>query len=250
MAKAKKTKKTETDTEKRTFEAFTFWIVGTTPLITHSWSMKAKSEMLSKQRKEVRGRGRSERDPQEDFTNSLYEMSDGVYGFPVTGIKNALVSAAHKERGIAKTSVQSSLWLHAEMVRVQPAMAGAICDMPLVRIWGDAPVMREDMVRIGSGLKKTANLAYRGQFTRWAVNLRGRYNTAGLTSDQLAFLVAEAGFGWGIGEWRNERRGMFGAFHLATPHEAKAWDAFAQGNGPMPEPVDPFEMPMPVAADD
>ena len=90
--------------------------------------------------------------------------------------------------------------------------------MPLVRIFGSAPEMREDMVKVGV-IKKTATLAYRGQFRIWAIRVSGRVNISLLTLEALAFLTNEAGLANGIGEWRNERKGMFGAFHLASAAE-------------------------------
>lgn len=218
------------------FSGMKFWIVGDTPLITHAWSEKARREMLQKQVKATKA-GRDVRDPQADFVSSLYEMGNGNYGFPVTGVKNCILSAAHKDKGIARTSVMAALWLKAEMVRVRPALAGAICDMPLVRIYGSAPEMREDMVKIGAGLNKTANLAYRGQFTNWAIRINGRLNTSVVTMEALTFLIQESGLSAGLGEWRNERKGIFGAFHLATAEEEKAWEKFASGKGKTPVPV-------------
>ena len=211
----------------------TFWIVGDTPLITHAWSEKAKREMLAKQVKAVRA-AKEARDPQGDFVSSLYEMSEGVYGFPVTGIKNCILASAHKDRGVARSAVMQSLFLEAEMTRVRPAMAGAICDMPLVRIWGSAPEMREDSVKIGSGLNKVASLAYRAQFTHWAIRLRAKFNPEILTPEAFAFLVQESGMASGLGEWRNERRGVFGSFRLANADEERQWESFAAGKGTLP----------------
>ena len=222
---------------KAAYTGFKIWLVGTTPLITHAWSEKAKREMLQKQVKATKG-GKSARDPHEDFVSSLYEMGQEgkktIYGFPVTGIKNAILSSAHKDKGVARSIVQTSLWLDADMVRVRPALAGAICDMPLVRIYGGVPEMREDMVRIGKGLNKTSNLAYRGQFTHWAIKVSGRFNSTVLSAQALAFLLAEAGMGIGIGEWRNEKKGIFGSFRVATGEEQKDWEKFAIGKGPLP----------------
>lgn len=221
--------------KKPIFSGFKFWIVGDTPLITHAWSEKAKREMLAKQVKATKA-GKDPRDPQADFVSSLYEMGDDVFGFPATGVKNCILSAAHKDKGVARSSVMAALWLNADMVRTRPALAGAICDMPLVRIYGSKPEMREDMVKVGSGLNKTASLAYRAQFTVWAIKVTGRCNTSVLTPEALAFIVQESGMSSGLGEWRNERKGMFGAFHLADVAEEKAWDAFAGGKGKMPLP--------------
>lgn len=221
--------------KKPIFTNFAFWIVGDTPLITHAWSEKAKREMLAKQVKATRP-GKDARDPQGDFVSSLYEMGNGGYGFPATGVKNCILSAAHKDKGIARAAVMGALWIDAEMVRTRPALAGAICDMPLLRIYGGDPEMREDMVKIGAGLNKTANLAYRGQFTIWGLRVTGKFNNAVLTPEALTFIVQESGIAAGLGEWRNERRGMFGAFHLAHSEEEDAWEAFAAGHGPMPIP--------------
>lgn len=219
--------------KKPVFKTATFWIVGDTPIIVHAWSEKAKREMLAKQVKATNP-GREARDPQSDFISSLYEMTPNVFGFPVTGVKNCLLSAAHKDKGIARSSVMASLFLEAEMVRVRPAMAGAICDMPLVRIWGSKPEMREDMVKVGAGLNKTASLAYRGQFTHWAFCIRARFNPDILTAEALAFIIQESGMSCGLGEWRNERKGVFGSFHLATIEEEKQWEAFKAGKGHLP----------------
>jgi hypothetical protein len=222
------------------FSSFRLWIIGDTPLITHAWSEKAKREMLAKQVKAIKP-GKDPRDPHADFVSSLYEMGEvnGLksYGFPATGVKNAILASAHKDKGIARVSVMSSLWMNAAMVRTRPALAGAICDMPLIRIWGDAPQNREDMVKIGSGLNKTANLAYRGQFTIWAMRITGKFNSAVLSPETLLFLLQESGLACGLGEWRNERRGMFGAFHVGTPEEEVEWEAFAAGEGELPVPA-------------
>lgn len=223
-------------TVKPAFFDFNIWLVGDTPLITHAWSEKARREMLSKQVKAAKA-GREAKNPEEDFLNSLYTMGDGIYGFPAMGVKNCILSAAHKDKGIPRVSVMSGLWLDADMVRTRPALAGAICDMPLLRIYGTKPEMREDMVRVGSGLNKTASLAYRSQFTTWAINVRGRFNATAINAEQLAFLIQEAGMSYGLGEWRNEKHGMFGAFHLGTVAEESAWEAFAADRGPLPSPV-------------
>jgi hypothetical protein len=224
------------------FKRFAVWIIGDTPLITHAWSQKAKTEMLQKQVKAVKG-GKAARDPKQDFVDSLYEMGDGTYGFPTTGVKNCILSAAHKDKGVPRSTALGALWLDANMVRTRPALSSAICDMPLTRIWGGdhedpkhPPLCREDMVKIGAGLNKVANLAYRAQFTVWAMRITGKYNSSVLSDETLGFLIMESGMSSGLGEWRNERKGMFGAFHLADAEEQSEWEAFAAKKGPLPLP--------------
>ena len=49
--------------------------------------------------------------------------------------------------------------------------------------------------------------------------------------EYLCLLLSEGG------EWRNERKGMFGAFHLASADEEDAWERFAAGTGDLPVPA-------------
>jgi hypothetical protein len=212
-------------------QRFKFWIVGDTPLICHAWSEKARLAMLQQQTGAIVEQ--KPRDPQEDFVNSLYAMGDGTYGFPVTAIKKAIKSAAHTDRGIAKTDVLAALHLDATLVSVRPALAGASCNLPLVRIFGSAPRMREDMVRIGT-ISKTANLAYRAEFLVWALRITGTLNVARCPLHALAYLINASGNDVGVGDWRNEKEGWAGSYHLASLEEEAAWDAFAEGKGPMP----------------
>jgi hypothetical protein len=96
--------------------------------------------------------------------------------------------------------------------------------------------MREDMVRIGAGLNKKANLAYRGEFWPWAIWLSGRFNTSLCSNTIIAMLVDSSGIATGIGDWRNEKDGIFGAFRQSTEDELKAWQLFHAGKGPLPPP--------------
>ena len=225
----------ESVSSKRTFVEFELWVIGDTPLICHSWAYKNRIAMLQKQQKTAK-QGKEIRDPEDDYQNSLYNFGEEIYGFPATGFKKAVLSSAHKDKGIPRSSARSSLWIDADMVRVQPALAGAICDVSLLRIYGSKPEMREDMVRVGVGLNKTASLAYRGQFTTWALRVTGKFNPTVITADAFHFLINESGMGVGIGEWRIEKDGMFGAYHVGNAEEGAQWSAFAAGKGPLPVP--------------
>ena len=212
---------------------FDVWLVGDMPLIVHAWSQKAKIEMLQKQVKAITP-AKEQRDPEADFRSSLYAIAKDKYGFPAMGVKNAIVSCAHKDKGLPKTVVQSALWVDSIMARQSSANPGAVCDMPLMRLYGAKPEMREDMVRVGAGMNKTASLAFRAQFTTWAIKMTGKFNSSVLTMEALEYLLLEAGTQVGIGEWRPEKKGPFGTFHVATAKEAAAWDKFANGTGRLP----------------
>jgi hypothetical protein len=222
-------------TKRQTWTRFDQWLIGESPLITHAWSEKAKREMLAKMVKAVR-HVKEERNPQEEFVSSLYHIGGGQFGFPVTAIKKAIWSQAHKDKGIPKTEVQAGLWLDFKLIQQRPALAGVKCNMPLVRIYGADPTTREDMVRIKGRGGTAANFAYPGEFWLWAMHLTGKFDPERIPPEVLAWLIENGDRATGIGDWRNERSGIVGAFRLADENEAAAWSRFAAGKGPMPLP--------------
>lgn len=83
-------------------------------------------------------------------------------------------------------------------------------------IVGPAPIMREDMVKVG-GMSKSADIRYRGEFREWEIPLRMKVNKNGkYTIEQLLNCVVLGGFVTGIGEWRPERDGQYGMFELVV----------------------------------
>jgi len=201
-------------------------IVGDTPLIVHKWSKKAKQEMLDKQMKKTKTAARKAKDPFEDFVTSAYWMTDepteftpeafkaavengARWGFPVTSIKQAAIMASSRnETGLKGTALKGSFFF-----------AGEGTDR-LAEVKGVVPVMREDMVRVG-GISKTADIRYRAEFpVGWYMDLLMDYNANGpFTVEQIINLINLGGFSVGIGEWRPERDGDYGMFHVAAQGE-------------------------------
>ena len=167
-------------------------LVGDSPLIVHAWSDKAKRMMLDKQMKKAKP-VKEAKDPEEQYRDSLYVVGDG-YGFPAVAFKSAAVSACRFVSNIKMTEARGAFHIVGDMV----AITGE-------------PTMREDMVRIGMGV---ADIRYRGEFRAWSCQLTIRFNTSVLSPEQIVNLFNQAGFGVGIGEWRPERDGSFGMFHV------------------------------------
>src|SRR5437016_5213814 len=67
-------------------------IIGTSPLIVHRFSEKAKRQMLDAM--QGRKTPKTAKDPQAEYEAAAYRFEDGGYGFPVIGFKQATVSAA------------------------------------------------------------------------------------------------------------------------------------------------------------
>ena len=181
------------------FEIFDVKIVGTTGLICHNWSYKAKKEMLDKQ--QGRKVPKTPKDPEADFRASLYELTgdDGetFYGFPAVAFKNAAVRAA-QQFDIPMTTARQLFWVYGTD------------NADYVTIEGE-PVMREDVVRLNG---KTADLRYRGEFSPWSATLRVKINAQVIAPETIFNLIAQAGFSVGVGEWRPERNGQFGCFEV------------------------------------
>lgn len=170
-------------------------IVGDSSLICHKWSEKAKSQIRGKQTGKATA-GKELKNPEQDYRDSLYHLPGGGYGFPTIAFKNAAVSAC-TSLGKSVTKVQARQAFH---------VVGE-----LARIEGE-PQMREDMVRLGG---TTADIRYRGEFLEWSTVIFVRYNARVLTDEQIINLFNTAGFAVGVGEWRSEKDGSHGLFHVA-----------------------------------
>lgn len=168
-------------------------LVGDSPLICHRWSDKAKRQMLDKQMKRAK-QAKDAKDPEADFQASLYPHPEGGYGFPTVAFKAAAVTACRYVDGMRMTEARGSFHVIGEMSELE-----------------GQPEPREDMVRVGMG---TADIRYRAQFSKWATTLLVRYNAKAISPEQIINLFNIAGFGVGVGEWRPERNGSYGMFHV------------------------------------
>lgn len=180
-------------------------IEGTSELIVHAWSEKAKRMILDKQMKVSKAK-KDAKDPREDYEASMYRFPDGRHGFPAGGFKAAIVGACRLFEGVTMTIAKVSI--------VVEGTDGT----ELVEIKGE-PRMREDMVRVGAGLNKTADIRYRAGYLPWSAVLTITYNAGAISLEQLVNLVNGAGFG-GIGEWRpsapSSASGNFGRFRVVA----------------------------------
>lgn len=193
-------------------------IVGDSPLIVHNWSEKAKKEMLSKQLKQAKA-AKEAKDPVADFEASMYRTADGGYGFPSVAFKGAAVTAGTSVDGITKVAARQAFHIMGEDAEVRGAFEGTKSRMNLVKILGGEPSMREDMVKVGMG---TSDLRYRAEFYPWSAEIVVRYNANVLSEEQILNLLNTAGFAVGVGEWRPEKDGSYGMFHVGTEADVRA----------------------------
>jgi hypothetical protein len=166
---------------------------GDSALICHAWSEKAKRQMLEKQMKKAK-QAKEAKDPEADYRDSLYKHPDGGYGFPSVAFKAAAVDACSSIEGVTKVEARGAFHIMGDMVKIE-----------------GEPQPREDMVRVGMG---TADIRYRGEFREWGAEISLRYNANVLSPEQIANLFNTAGFAVGVGEWRPQKDGSFGMFHV------------------------------------
>lgn len=214
-------------------------IVGDTPLIVHKWSFKALMEMLkfdSALAKKIPRNPVAEvaaalywmdadRDPfpklpftmmsngrekyremmvkyaeytEEDF---IRDATGARFGFPATAIKKAGINTVFRsEMSKDKVSLQGTFFIDG------------IGEEQLVEIKSPSiPNIRQDNVKIST----TSDIRYRPQFDVWSVDLSVRYNANGkLSLEDVINMINLGGQLNGIGEWRIEKGGQYGAYHV------------------------------------
>lgn len=197
-------------------------IVGDTPLIVHNWSEKAKRKMLEDQMqvtKKADKKAREPKDPFDDFIQSMYWLTEkpestpeafeeavrngAKWGFPVTAIKKAANTAAYENEWVlTRTGLKGTYFLKTEYKE-------------LAEIKGCVPTMREDPVNIGKGKSRTSDLRYRAEYKDWYMDLILSFNKYGKISfDQIMNCISAGGACYGIGEWRPQKDGINGMFHV------------------------------------
>jgi len=179
-------------------------ILGTTPLVVHGFSEKAKRIMLDNM--QGRKSPKTPKDPEQEYEAAFYRLKDGNPGFPVIAFKAALVGGARFYSGVTMTALKQFVFFRGEV--------GDDGRM-LTQIHGE-PHMRQDAVTVGRG---GTDLRYRPEFPEWTVNLEVTYVTSALTRGSVLSLLDAGGLGVGVGEWRPERDGDFGTFRINPAEE-------------------------------
>jgi len=180
---------------------------GLTPLIVHKFSDKSRKQMADAQSGAPRHK-KAPKVPEEEFKGCLYVIDEkkGIYGFPASGFKKAIVSACRFAEGISMSKAYGALHVLGDILPIK----------------GSKPKMREDIVRVGKFGAKTADIRYRPEFEEgWKIDLKILYNSRIINKQTIAHLLNIAGFSVGIGEWRPEKSGQYGMFEVASKVDAE-----------------------------
>jgi len=173
-------------------------IEGTSPLIFHRWSEKAKQMILDKQMKKA-SKGREVRNPEKDVEDSYYKNSEGKIAFPALCIKQAMVNAVRNVEGVTMTLLRGSVFVVGDKDG-------------LILVQYKEKSGRSDMVRVGMG---SADIRFRGQVKDWSMKFIIKFNADVISAEQVLNLLNISGFSCGLGEWRPERNGDFGTFQVS-----------------------------------
>ena len=219
-------------------------VEGDSPLIMHAWSAKAKREILSKEIQSTKSKAREAKSPLEDFCASMYWLTpmpeqfdeesvtkalEGArFGFPAVAFKDAAIKAAYRNgwskdqvslRGAFFIEPDATGYYGGDLVvnydkKTVDVVPNAYLSNSMVEIISDTPIMREDMVRV---MNSAADIRYRGEFQHWSANLKLSYNKNGRYSlEQIINMINLGGMSNGIGEWRTEKGGDNGRFHVSA----------------------------------
>jgi hypothetical protein len=182
-------------------------IQGTTPLIVHKFSEKARKSITDKQQQKAKG-GREKRDPESEYYAAMYIMpgtgkpqdKKAKHGVPAAGFKKAACSACRYIDGINMTFAKGAFHVIDD--------AGGYVQINFKELR-----MREDTIRLPN---KALDLRYRPEYIGWSCVLRIQYNRSAISAEQIVNMFHHAGFHIGWGELRPEKGFSNGMWTIRT----------------------------------
>lgn len=172
-------------------------IRGLSPYLAHGWSEKARRMMADKQQGAAANK-KAPRVPAEECEAAKIRDENGVESVPALHIKCAMASASTFVDGMSRKEILGAIFVEGQY-------------LPLVYA---RCVQREDVTRVGSGMNKTATLAYRPEYHDWSVQVPIRFLENIVSASEVVNLLNLAGMCIGLGDWRIEKKGVHGAFEV------------------------------------
>jgi hypothetical protein len=185
-----------------------YYILGTTPLILHRLSEKAKFELLYPDSKKKASRGQTlKHDPLAEYREAPYidpnPKAETLIQHLAASFKAAMRNAAIDIPGATKSSIGRLCWVEGERV--------SIYGVPRLIM---SPVRQTDMNR-------TPDIRTRAIIPQWAARIRVSFIKPQLNEKSVTHLLAAAGMTQGIGDWRTEKgSGTYGSFQIVDEKNA------------------------------
>lgn len=184
-----------------------FNILGTTPMIMHRFAQKAWRELLLPSLKENRAslEQKLKHEPYEEFRGGTYRnrnpRSPTLFHLPNGSFHNSLAAAALDMPGAKRTQIERL----TKVVDVNIDLYGV-------------PQIFCSMVR-NSDQNRTPDVRTRPIFPEWACSITVQFLANSLTERGVTHLLAAAGALIGIGDWRSQKGGPYGAFKLVSDND-------------------------------
>lgn len=146
------------------------------------------------------------RKPRDEFQEKLdlRTISKGVYGFPCVGIKKSMITAAMRFQDGVMTVLRGLIFI--EGTKENPDF------VPLTS-------KRKVVMRTDSGCppgQRALHIFYRPEVQEWKMVVPVIFNPDKITLESLVNMMSWAGTSIGLGSWRIENNGNYGAFHVET----------------------------------
>lgn len=174
-------------------------IRGTTPYCQNAFGAKARQKMIADQEAGSAGKSRKKKEAKDFdacYEEALHKSTDGWYGIPAPGFRNAMISAC-RAAGVVMTRAKLAVY-------VEPDGFDVASNDPLVKITKGKPSRQDAAVRNASGV---IDIRPRPVWQPgWEAMVRVRYDEDMLTNVDVANLMMRAGMQVGIGEGRPDSK--------------------------------------------
>jgi len=137
---------------------------------------------------------------EEKVKAKFYYTEDEKYGIPARAIYNSMIRASSYLFDIKQGGMRN---IKEGVTIVGDVLPLDFKKQKVVTHWGRT-----------SGMKGSPRKIMRNAFEDWSVEVTIQFNKANLSAEQIINVLNWAGFHIGVGGFRKEKTGNFGAFHI------------------------------------
>jgi hypothetical protein len=218
MRKAKTDELEQVQIVELTRAKIVYHIVGETPLLMNSMSVKAQRELLLPRGRKTAAekQGSLKHDPLQEFRDSIYRARKGsetVLALLNTQFKAALCTAALDVPGAKKAQI-------GRLTSIEGGEKLALYGVPQIM----CSVVRS------ADINKTPDIRTRCIVPRWACKVEVTYTIPVLNATVISSLFATAGYTMGVGDWRPQKgSGTFGRWKIVEANDKEYLDIIKTG---------------------
>jgi hypothetical protein len=218
MRKAKTDELEQVQIVELTRAKIVYHIVGETPLLMNSMSVKAQRELLLPRGRKTAAekQGSLKHDPLQEYRDSIYRArkgSDTVLALLNTQFKAALCTAALDVPGAKKAQI-------GRLTSIEGGEKLALYGVPQIM----CSVVRS------ADINKTPDIRTRCIVPRWACTVEVTYTIPVLNATVISSLFATAGYTMGVGDWRPQKgSGTFGRWRIVEPTDKEYLEIIKTG---------------------